>query len=142
MNSELLPDQQYLFEHLESEVVKTAVWRAWERLPEIERAFLRMRHVVIYDNPELRGREFDTRGWAMSEPPGGGDVRNRFIWLDRERGEDDLVNTAGHEFAHHCLRHPDMLHETRGAWQLEAFCEQQARWLAREVWGFEAAIYE
>lgn len=137
MNSEILPDQQYLFAHLESEIVKTAVWKAWQRLPEIDRAFLRMRNIAVFDSPEWRGRDFDTWGWAMSEPPDSGELRRRFIWLDKEKGEDDLVSTAGHEFAHHCLRHPDMLHEARGAWQLKAFCEQQARWLACQVWGFE-----
>ncbi|MBX3057454.1 MAG: hypothetical protein KF770_13380 [Anaerolineae bacterium] len=129
-------DQQFLFANLQHDHVRAAVWRAWERLPEMDRAWLRICNLTVHDEPCHRT---DSGGFAISLPPGAAEIKKRRIWLNPELGEDDLVNVAGHEFAHTVLRHSEMKDGRAGAWQLDAFMEQQGHWLAVEVWGFTRA---
>lgn len=127
-------DQQFLLSHLENDHVKTAVLQAWKRLPEADQAFLRLRNIVITDD-KIPGNK-NGFGFAITMPFEADENRFRHIWLNPDLDVDTLVSVAGHEFAHHVLRHCDMVHNHPGAWQLKQFLEQQANWLACDVWGF------
>ena len=126
-------DLERLTQHLENDACKQAVRTVWGKLSNEVRGVLVSLDIRFYQNSR---ENLKANGLAQEwEHP---DKRVYCIWLDESIPRPGLDYVVAHECAHLYLHHPAYKRAHPGATLLWDFMENQAVWLASELWGFMA----
>lgn len=121
--------------------MQEGVLRAWRKIPPADRLVLKAMGVTIVERDKVLMRgDVGCAEYEFAAYVDAGD-RKPVVALStvlRDWPVEAIAYVAGHEFAHHYLRHPWMLSLTGGgATYLRSYLEQAVIFFVTKVWGFE-----